>query len=516
MSDASITTPVNSPVAREDDHQIPKAQLSWRSALAILISIQIGSGIFSSPASVDSNAPSPIVALSIWILSGLLSWAGAGAFAELGTCLKRAGGIQEYLRYIYGDAAASCMAWVWIFAVKPSAMAIQGIVIGESIGYGLNDGRQGRFLSPWTMKGIALVVMNVIVLLNLRSTNASVKLSSAFTAMKLFAAASIAVGGIVVVLRHLAGHRDPDNSDWYTSSWVAPRVTMNNGHRVDWRTLQWWRHLEHYSSAIYAGLWAYSGWDNVSFIARDIRNPATEIPKAINAAMTIVMFCQLFVNVSYYILIPWKTIQSSNAVAVVAARSNLGPVAALIMASLVSVSCAGTIQGTIFSVGRLTMAAADDGYLPAICGRIGIPWRTSELPSISTSHTNDEHSPLLQSHHPEHVESTPDGSAGNEREQHWNTPIVAMFIQGLMTSIFIIIGNFSELLTFVGMSVWAFLFLAVLGLVILRYREPELERPYKVRYIAVPIVFVAASGVIVVGTDGVQGEVSRHLENMGR
>ncbi|KAL5405624.1 hypothetical protein PMIN03_008346 [Paraphaeosphaeria minitans] len=106
--------------------------LTARHAFAVLVTLQIGSGIFASRSQVDSNVPSPGAALLVWVLGGLLSWAGAASFAELGAAIPLNGGMQAYLAYVYGDTMAFLMAWVYIMAAKPAAMAIQSISPNQS------------------------------------------------------------------------------------------------------------------------------------------------------------------------------------------------------------------------------------------------------------------------------------------------------------------------------------------------------------------------------------------------
>lgn len=235
-------------------------QLNTRHAFAVLVTLQIGSGIFASPAQVDSNVPSPGAALLVWLLGGLLSWAGAASFAELGAALPLNGGMQEYLRHVYGDTAAFLMAWVYIAAVKPSAMAIQSIVIAGSVG-SISSKAPDEFTTK-VIAGLALVTM---VLLNSINTKFTMRLSESFTIFKLSTVALLVLGGLSAVVAHFSG-RDISSlpSDWYSKNWFHGRSTQNEGRTVDWKTMGSWDLLGHYCAAIYGGLWAYDGWDNVS------------------------------------------------------------------------------------------------------------------------------------------------------------------------------------------------------------------------------------------------------------
>lgn len=236
-------------------------QLTTRNAFAVLVSIQIGSGIFASPAQVDSNVPSPGAALFVWVLGGLLSWAGAASFAELGAALPLNGGMQEYLRHVYGDTMAFLMAWIYIMAVKPSSMAIQSIVIAESIGLVTSVSS----LTAWKLKSIAALAFVLMVLINSVNTKTTMRLSESFTVVKITTVLLIVIGGFVAVIAHLVNPHSSLSgaSDWYSKDWFRPRSSISDG-QMDWTSISAWERYGHYCAAIYAGLWAYDGWDNVS------------------------------------------------------------------------------------------------------------------------------------------------------------------------------------------------------------------------------------------------------------
>jgi amino acid transporter len=253
-----------SSAASSHSSQQPAKQLTTRHAFAVLVTLQIGSGIFASPAQVDSNVPSPGAALLVWVLGGLLSWAGAASFAELGAALPLNGGMQEYLRHVYGDTAAFLMAWIYIMAVKPSSMAIQSIVIAESIG----SVSSSEPLAGWLLKLIASVAFVSMVLLNSINTKFTLRLSESFTVFKISTVFLIVLGGFVAVLAHLINPRSSlsGSSDWYSKNWFETRPTVSEGNTINWDSISTWERYGHYCAAIYGGLWAYDGWDNVSIL----------------------------------------------------------------------------------------------------------------------------------------------------------------------------------------------------------------------------------------------------------
>jgi amino acid transporter len=122
-------------------------------------------------------------------------------------------------------------------------------------------------------------------------------------------------------------------------------------------------------------------------VASEIRDPGRSLPKAIKAAMIVVLSSFEFVNIAYYILLSWEKLSSNNAVAVSAATSLLGRPAGILITILVAVSCAGSVTSNVFSVGRLTVAASQRNYLPAFFSKRGLPTLKSteeDESSIST------------------------------------------------------------------------------------------------------------------------------------
>lgn len=154
----------------------------------------------------------------------------------------------------------------------------------------------------------------------------------------------------------------------------------------------------------------------------------------------------------------------------------------MILALLVSGSCFGALNATTFTSGRLVYAAGKEGYFPEIFGTIGLgkSHRAIRLHSINAG-TSKSKIPRKV------VDWFADADAG-----FFFTPIAAMTLNALLTAVYIFIGSFDTLVTFYGVAGYSFYFLAVLGLIILRVKEPELERPYKT-WITTPIIFCCVS-----------------------
>lgn len=304
---------------------VPPAGSSFRrnlgtlEAFAIVVSIVIGSGVFTSPGSIDANVPSPGAALAVWLVGGLLAWTGASTLAELGTAIPGEGGIQPYLQYIYGDVFGFLAAWTWVVAVMPATLAILSIVFVESIysAAGVTD-EAGRL----SHKLFSVLVLVAVTAANSISTRASTRLNNFFVATKFTSIALVVGAGLLVaVLVATDPARWGDaigGRDWSERPWFRNRDTPTpGGGTIHWDGMGGWEMLGNLSAALYGALWAYSGWDKAVYVTAELSAPARQLPLAINSAVPTIVLCFVATNAAYYVLLPWDVISTTDSVAVV-------------------------------------------------------------------------------------------------------------------------------------------------------------------------------------------------------
>jgi amino acid transporter len=213
-------------------------------------------------------------------------------------------------------------------------------------------------------------------------------------------------------------------------------------------------------------------------VTAEFKNPTKDLPRVIHTSLPLVIVSYILANISYFLVLPADVIESSNTVAVAFGSQVFGPIGSLILALFVSGSCFGALNATTFTSGRLVYAAGREGYLPSLFGTIG----------LGKSHRAVRLHANTKSRIPKKlVDWFADADAG-----FFFTPISAMALNATLTSVYIVIGSFDTLVTFYGVAGYSFYFLAVLGLIILRVKEPELERPYKT-WITTPIIFCCVS-----------------------
>jgi amino acid transporter len=175
---------------------------------------------------------------------------------------RSTGGVQPYLKYIFGDVFGFLAAWTWVVAVMPATLAILSIVFIESIYSAAGVTGEGDRLGH---KLLSIAVLACIGVANSISTKASTRLNNFFVATKFVTIAAIVLAGTVVAFLHISDlSRDVGGGDWNKKSWFGYRDSVNpDGSVTHWEGLSQWDTFGHLSAALYAALWAYSGWDKV-------------------------------------------------------------------------------------------------------------------------------------------------------------------------------------------------------------------------------------------------------------
>ena len=435
--------------------------LTYLNGLSLVVGLIIGSGIFSSPAQVNINAGSYGASLVVWTIAGILAWTGAASYAELGGAIPLNGGSQVYLSKIYGELAGFLFTWCAVFVLKPGSAAIISIIFGEYI-VRAAVGPDAEDASAWINKGVAFLGLASVTFLNCISTKLGTRMGDMFMFFKFIALFGITITGVVVATTGFT-FRGPPSTDWKTTGWFDGTSTDPSSWAV----------------ALYAGLWAYDGWDNTNYVVGEFVDPHRDLPRVIHTAMPLVMVCYLAASVAYIFVLPEAVITSSNTIAVKFGSVVFGPIGSLVLALIVSASCFGALNAQTFTSGRLIYAAGKEGFLPGILGHIGMPGSSGNEPINRFQRRSWASRTLAR------VVGDQEGGLGF-------TPINAMLANASLTTAYIVIGEFGTLVTFSGVAAYGFYFVTVLGLIILRVREPYLERPYRT-WITTPIIFCCVS-----------------------
>ncbi|KAF7545661.1 hypothetical protein G7046_g9512 [Stylonectria norvegica] len=435
--------------------------LTYLNGLSLIVGLIIGSGIFSSPSQVSSKVGSPGAALIVWVIAGILAWTGAASYAELGGAIPLNGGAQVYLAKTFGELFGFLFTWVAVLVLKPGSAAIISIIMGEYLVRAF-IGADAETISPWISKGVALVGLALVTFMNCVSTRLGTRVNDFLMFMKFVALLGVTITGVVVAITGKTA-KGKANVEWKTHGWFENTSTD----------------MSAWALAIYGGLWAYDGWDNTNYVVGEFRNPTRDLPRVIHTAMPLVILSYVLANIAYFLVLPLSAIADSNTVAVLFGSQVFGSVGSLILALIVSASCFGALNSSTFTSSRLVYVAGKEGYLPGLFGRIGVGNGDDDV-GLSTQRTRSWVTKRLRS------------LLADEDTGLFFTPIYALVLNAVLTAAYCVVGEFGTLVTFYGVAGYTFYFLTVLGLIVLRVREPHLERPYKT-WITTPIIFCCVS-----------------------
>jgi APA family basic amino acid/polyamine antiporter len=418
--------PQASRAAKEDagESQLVRA-LGVTDSVSLILGIMVGSGIFLMAGSIANQLSSLAAVVGVWAFGGVLSLCGAMALSELGAAIPAAGGLYVYLSRAFGPGVGFVYGWSAMALIHSGSLAALAAAIGLYAGPLLK-------LGPVGQKLLQLACLAVFVVVNCLGIRFGKWVQNALTGLK--------VVGIVAMTVVLYARGDLHQ---LSSSWISPA----SGNGIPWLG---------FGVALLAVLWAYDGWHFLSFAAGEVRQPERTIPKSLILGTLLVFVVYLVVNAGYYAVLSPAAIRGSDRVAALAVQTALGAGAAALIATLITVSILGTINGITLGAARIIYAMAVDGVFFRVFARV----------------------------HP-----------------RTRTPVIATVAQGLIAAVFTLVGTFQQLFTSYVFTSWIFYGLAVAAVMVLRRREPDLPRPYLCPWYPVtPIFFLLATAFIVVST----------------
>jgi amino acid transporter len=399
---------------------------------AILAGSVIGTGIFLVPATMAREAGSIGGVFAVWLFGALLTLCGAFTYAELGSSLPEAGGEYAFLRRAYGPVWGFLFGWQQIVIGKTGSIATIGIAASIFIGYfvaGLDT--DIVHLGPLKVSGLQLLAIICIALLtgvNLLGVARGGAVQSVLTTLKIGAIIAL----VVVALTSGKG------------SWTHFTEAASSEPRTFSAILLG------YTAALSAALWAYDGWNNLTMVSGEIRNPHRTIPQVLIMGILGVAAVYLLANLAYFYVLSFPEVQHSERVAQDVATTLLGSTGGQAITVAAAISTLGALNGAILSGARVFYAMARDGLF---------------FKKVAAVH------PI---HH---------------------TPGPALILQGLLASgLILVLGHdkaaFERVLDYALLGLWGFYGLTSLSVIVLRYRHPDLPRPYlTLGYPWVPLIF---------------------------
>jgi len=305
-----------------------KKELGLLEAIALVIGIVIGSGIFFKPAIVSKNAGAPGLGILAWIVGGIITIAAGLTVAEIAAAIPKTGGLYAYLKELYGDIWAFLLGWVQVMVYFPGGMAALAIVFAT----------QATTFIPMTevqQKLLAIFMVFLLSAANIISTKFGGKIQTIATIGKLVPIFVIAFFGLVKGTAH-----------GFTPM-VSPESTAGG-----------------FGLAVLGTLWAYDGWINVGSIAGELKNPARDLPRAIIIGLGLVLVAYLSVNLAVLNVLPFDQVVASKKAASDAAQVLFGGFGASFVSLGILVSIFGALNGYVLTSSRVPYAMAEEGMFP--------------------------------------------------------------------------------------------------------------------------------------------------------
>jgi basic amino acid/polyamine antiporter, APA family len=379
-------------------------------AISIVAGSVIGSAIFLIPSTLLKTNPSPLAAMLVLLFAGVLSFFGALAYGELAGMFPSTGGEYVYLRESWGPLWGFLCGWAYFLITQTGGLAT------VAAGFAALTGSVFP-LSAFAAKCCAAGMLIALTALNYFGVKAGARVNNLMTVAK--------VAGILLI--------------------VGAVMVRPTGNAVDWSWPQHWS-VYQFAVALVPALWCYEGWNVVTFIAGEIRNPRREIARALAYGLMIVLFVYVVSMWAYAKALPVSRLVTSNSVASDAAVATLGSLGGTLVTITMLVSLAGCANATILAAPRLYFAMAQDGLLFRNFAYV----------------------------HPLH-----------------RTPSRALLYQCAWAVVLTMTGSYEVLLSYCTFGAWIFYAMVVAGLMLLRKRRPETPRSYRMwGYPYTPVCFL--------------------------
>ena len=428
----------------------PPLQLSRKLGLfdsaMVMVGIIIGSGIFLTTGIMAKSIPSTGLLLLAWTVGGLLTLAGALTYAELGAALPEAGGQYVYLREAYGPMIAFLFGWVLFLVYMTGGIAGLALAFAEYFGNFVPSLSTDSFifsktvtvfhvsfnlnLSAGQLVGVAVILL--LSFFNFIGVVFGKMIQNIFTVLKIGIVAAIITLGFSI------------------GKGVAPRLFLNPG---GWTFGQM---IVGFGVSLVAVTWAFDGWNNVNFVAGEIKNPQKNLPLALIFGTLGVTVLYVLINYIYLYALPIEEVTGVVKIAEKATSALFGGSTGALISAVILVSIFGSINGSILAGPRVYYAMARDRLFFR---------RVSEV-------------------HP-----------------RFKTPGFAILVQGVWACLLTLAGTFEQMFTFAMFMAILFWIAATASVFTLRKKFPDLPRPYKTwGYPIIPAIFILASTGILINT----------------
>lgn len=427
-----------------------KRSLGLTDATMIVAGSMIGSGIFIVSADMLKDLGSAGWLITAWLITGFMTLTAALSYGELSAMFPKAGGQYVYLREAYNPFIGFLYGWSFFAVIQTGTIAAVAVAFGKFLGYlepSLGDGNiligdaSGFKITAAQLVGIGLIFL--LTYINTRGIKSGKLIQTTFTTAKLLALFGLIIFGF------LAAKSSVWNANWQDAWTIKQHIT-----RVDptstantWSPLIGLVALGAMASAMVGSIFSSDAWNNVTFIAGEVKNPQRNIGLSLFLGTLVVTIIYVAANLMYIAVLPLDKLAfaTDNRIALSVSNEIFGAVGTTFLAVLIMVSTFGCNNGLILAGARVYYTMANDGLFFKQTGKL------------------------------------------NKAA----VPEYALWIQCAMACALCLSGQYGNLLDMVSFVVVLFYVLTIAGIFILRKKRPHAERPYKAfGYPVLPAIYI--------------------------
>lgn len=417
----------------------------------------IGSGIFLVSSDMSRQLGSPGLLLLAWFVTGLITLTAALSYGELAGMMPKAGGQYVYIRRAFGAMTSFVYGWSVFTVIQSGVIAAVAMAFANYTSVLLPGLSGDVFLLELAgfkisaLQGVAIGSILLLTWLNTLGIEEGKWIQRVFTTAKLLALFGLIAAGIYWVFK---GNIWAENWKLGFQAFSSPKDGIN------WGALGSWAAITAFGTALIGSLFSSDAWNNVTFIAGEIKDPSRNIPRSLFLGTLLVTLVYILANVAYLALLPLQASDlggmsishpASDRVGAAAAEVILGSSGVLLMAVLIMVSTFGCNNGLILAGARLYEAMAEDGLF------------------FKSAKKLNRHA----------------------------VPANALWAQAVWASLLCLSGSYNNLLEYCTFASLVFYIITVAGIFRLRRLEPETPRPYKAfGYPLVPALYILLAGAI--------------------
>ncbi len=427
-------------------------------SVLLLVSGIVGSSIFLTAKDIAGPLPNTKLFFLVWVMGGAISLCACVAFAELGSMFPDSGGQYIYLREAYGDLPAFLYGWMLFTVANGGTIAALSVASAAYMGNIIPAISQDRVMFSLFVQVhggivftrahlVGLVLIFVLTYVNVVGLRWGALLQNVSTWTKFAAMAVFVVLGFAI-----------GKGRWSNFSAPTPGgLTMG---------LSASQLISALGVGLIAVFWAYDGWVYITWVAGEVKDPRRNVPRAMVLGVLAVGVIYLAMNMTYVYAMPLSEVAKHETIAHAAAAALFSPRAAFWLSAMIAISCFSAAATCTLSGARVYMAMAQDGVFFRRMANI----------------------------HPK-----------------WRTPAVSLIGQGIWGAVLTLSGRYDQLYTYVIFGMVLSYTLTVVGLFVLRWKKPDIPRPYRCTgYPWLPAIYVLVGGAWTLNTI-----VTRPIEALG-